>query len=228
VSEPLPKPWTVEDFLEWEAQQPERYEFIDGLILGMVGGSAAHAAIRDNITGALRSRLRGTGCRAFSEGLKVVTDVAAHYPDVVVTCAPVQPTDDRVPEPVIVVEVLSRATADRDRSAKWIGYQDIPSLQHYVLVAQDRRRGELFTRTGQTLEPDDRPTATRPGGAARDRNRADPRRDLRGQRRLTGNSARSRQRRLRRPRGPGSIRPTIDAVSSPRCDKSLVKQGQSK
>jgi Uma2 family endonuclease len=81
--------------------------------------------------------------------LKVVTDVAAHYPDVVVTCAPVQPTEDRVPEPVIVVEVLSRATADRDRSAKWIGYQDIPSLQHYVLVAQDRRRGELFARTGQ-------------------------------------------------------------------------------
>jgi hypothetical protein len=36
VSEPLPKPWTVEDFLEWEAQQPERYEFIDALILAIV------------------------------------------------------------------------------------------------------------------------------------------------------------------------------------------------
>jgi Uma2 family endonuclease len=149
VSEPLPKPWTVEDFLEWEAQQPERYEFIDGLILGMVGGSAAHATIRDNITGALRARLRGTRCRAFSEGLKIVTDVASHYPDVVVTCAPVQPTDDRILEPVIVVEVLSRTTADRDRSAKWVGYHDIASLQHYVLVAQDRRRFELFTRTGE-------------------------------------------------------------------------------
>ena len=34
MSEPPPKPWTVEDLLEWEAQQPERYEFIDGLILG--------------------------------------------------------------------------------------------------------------------------------------------------------------------------------------------------
>jgi Uma2 family endonuclease len=46
VTEPLPKPWTVEDFLEWEAQQPKRYEFIDGHILGMVGGSAAHATIK--------------------------------------------------------------------------------------------------------------------------------------------------------------------------------------
>ena len=48
-----------------------------------------------------------------------------------------QPTDDRVREPVVVIEALSRTTADRDRSAKWVGYQDIPSLQHYVLVAQD-------------------------------------------------------------------------------------------
>jgi Uma2 family endonuclease len=63
-----------------------------------------------------------------------------------VTGAPVQPGDDQMREPVVVVEVLSRTTADRDRSAKWVGYQDIPSLQHYVLIAQDRRRVELFTR----------------------------------------------------------------------------------
>jgi Uma2 family endonuclease len=150
MAEALPKPWTVEDFLEWEARQPERYEFVDGMILGMVGGSVAHAAIKDNITGALRARLRGTPCRAFSESLKVVTNIGSHYPDVVVTCVPMQPTDDRVREPVVVVEVLSRTTADRDRSAKWVGYQDVPSLQHYVLVAQDRRRVELFTRTGDT------------------------------------------------------------------------------
>ena len=152
MTEPLPKPWTVHDFLEWEAQQLERYEFIDGRILGTVGGSAAHTTIRDNITGALRARLRGKPCRAFGEGLKIVTDLASHYPDVVVTCAPVQPTDDQIREPVVVIEVLSRTTADRDRSAKWVGYQDIPSLQHYLLVAQDRRRVEVFTRSGDAWQ----------------------------------------------------------------------------
>ena len=146
MTEPLPKPWTVEDFVEWEAQQPERYEFIDGRILGMVGGSAAHATIKGNVFARLRARLQGGPCRVFVESLKVVTDVASHYPDVVVTCVPVRPSDDQISEPVVVVEVLSRTTADRDRSAKWVGYQDIPSLQHYVLIAQDRRRVELFTR----------------------------------------------------------------------------------
>jgi Uma2 family endonuclease len=35
----LPTPWTVDDFLEWEAQQPERYEFIDGMIVGVAVNS---------------------------------------------------------------------------------------------------------------------------------------------------------------------------------------------
>ena len=48
---PLPKPWTVDDFLAWEAQQPERYEFIDGMVFMMVGGSAAHTIIKDNVDG---------------------------------------------------------------------------------------------------------------------------------------------------------------------------------
>jgi hypothetical protein len=77
----LPRLWTVKDFLEWEAQQPERHEFIDGRIPGIVGGSAAHPTIKDNITGGLRARLRRTPCRAFSESLEVVTDIASHYPD---------------------------------------------------------------------------------------------------------------------------------------------------
>ena len=146
MTEPWPRPWTVEDFLEWEAQQPERYEFIDGRILGMVGGSAAHATIKGNVFAALRGRLRGGPCRVFVENLKVVTNVASHYPDVVVTCVPVQPGDDQVRQPVVAIEVLSRTTADRDRSAKWVGYQDIPSLQHYILIAQEQRRVELFSR----------------------------------------------------------------------------------
>ncbi len=72
----LPTPWTVDDFLEWEAQQPERYEFIDGMIVGMVGGSVAHATIHDNVTAALRDRLRGSGCRALSQEVKVVRRTA--------------------------------------------------------------------------------------------------------------------------------------------------------
>jgi Uma2 family endonuclease len=149
----LPRPWTVEDFLAWEAQQPERYEFIDGIVVPRIGGSAAHTIIKDNVFGALRDRVRGGGCRALTEGLKVVTPENVHYPDVTVFCTPIQPTDDQIHEPVVIVEVLSRSTGDRDRGAKWVGYRTLRSLQHYVLIAQDRRRVEVYTRSeeGWTL-----------------------------------------------------------------------------
>jgi len=143
----LPKPWTVEDFLAWEAQQPERYEFIDGMVFMMVGGSAAHTIIKGNVFNALVARLRGKPCRALTEGLKVVTPINAHYPDVAVICTPIEPLDEQIREPVAIVEILSRSTGDRDRGAKWVGYRELPTLQHYVLVAQDRRRVEVFTRT---------------------------------------------------------------------------------
>lgn len=145
----LPKPWTVDDFLAWEAQQPERYEFIDGMVFMMVGGSAAHTIIKGNVFGALRSRLRGGRCRALTEGLKVVTPENVHYPDVTLTCAAIQPTDDQVHEPVVIVEVLARSTGDRDRGAKWVGYRALHSLQHYGLIAQDRRRVEVYTRSDE-------------------------------------------------------------------------------
>ena len=65
------------------------------------------------MTSALNARMEAPPCRAYSEGLKVVTPVASHYRAVVVTCKPVQPTDDRIGEPVVIIEILSRTTADR-------------------------------------------------------------------------------------------------------------------
>ena len=44
-----PHPWTVEDFLAFEAEEPERYEFVDGIVRLMTGGSAAHSAIKGNV-----------------------------------------------------------------------------------------------------------------------------------------------------------------------------------
>jgi Uma2 family endonuclease len=144
----LPTPWTIDDFLEWEAQQPERYEFIDGMIVGMVGGSAAHTIIKGNLYAALAARLRGGPCRALTEGLKVVTSINVHYPDVAVICTPIQPADDQIREPAVIVEVLSRTTGDRDRGAKWVAYREVPSLQHYVLINQYRRFVEVYSRDG--------------------------------------------------------------------------------
>ncbi|MBF0391851.1 MAG: Uma2 family endonuclease, partial [Alphaproteobacteria bacterium] len=130
---------------EWEARQPERYELVDGVARMMVGGTNAHSKLKGNLFLAL-DRAAGD---VFVEGPKVVTAEALTYPDVVVTCGPVDLRDDRIAEPLVLVEVLSRSTSDYDRGGKWLAYQTIPSLRHYLMVAQDSRRVDVHSRAGE-------------------------------------------------------------------------------
>jgi Uma2 family endonuclease len=139
-------PWTVEDFLAFEAEEPERYEFVDGIVRMMTGASAAHSAIKGNIFAELRNAIRSGLCRVDVDDLKVVTATAVMYPDVIVTRRALAPDDDRLSDPTVVVEVLSPTTETHDRIRKWREYQTIASLQHFVLVAQSERRIEVYSR----------------------------------------------------------------------------------
>ena len=141
-----PQPWTVEEFLAWEREQEERYEYVGGIIRMMVGGTLDHNTIAGNVFSGLRSQLRGGSCRVFVEAVKVVSDAATMYPDVVVTWAPGSGQSDVVPEPEIVVEVLSRSTQGFDRGPKLDAYQQIPSLKQYVLIAQEEIRVSVYER----------------------------------------------------------------------------------
>ena len=160
MSQPLPRPWTVDDFLAWERRQVERYEFVGGVIRMMVGGSNAHTIIKGNVFAALRARLQGGRCRAMAEGSKIVTATATMYPDAIVVRGPIDLAEDQVRAPTLVVEVLPRSTEDHDRGVKWVAYRDLESLRHYLLVAQDARRVEVYSREAkrwslQVLEPPD-------------------------------------------------------------------------
>ena len=147
MAKALPQPWTVEDFLAFEAEEPDRYEYVGGIVRMMTGGSAAHSAIKLNVAVALRTALRPGPCRVDVDDLKVVTASAVMYPDVLVVCRPLAPDEERVADPAVVVEVLSPSTEAHDRVRKWREYSAIASLEHFVLVAQKERRVEVYSRT---------------------------------------------------------------------------------
>jgi Uma2 family endonuclease len=160
MAKATPQPWTVEEFLAFEAEEPERYEFVDGILRMMTGGSAAHSAIKLNTAIALKAALGSSACRVDVDDLKVVTETAVMYPDILVICRPLAPDDDRVADPTVVVEVLSPTTERHDRIRKWRQYQTIASLQHFVLIEQNERRVEVYTRQGDgwqlaVVEPPD-------------------------------------------------------------------------
>jgi Uma2 family endonuclease len=97
---------SLDEFLAWEREQPERYEF-DGLAAHMTtGGSLDHSTIASNLWTALREKLRGTGCRPFRGDAKVIANRSVRYPDLSVTCSPIIGNDDVVPEPRIPSSTL--------------------------------------------------------------------------------------------------------------------------
>src|SRR5579859_707098 len=142
------KSWLLAEFLEWEERQPTKYEF-DGLRpVAMTGGTAAHAGIQGNLFVSIRGRLRGRPCQFYGSELKIEVLGRIRYPDGFVVCTPVSPTAKVVRDPVVIFEVLSASTASTDIVTKNYEYAATPSVQRYVILAQDRVGGTMFERIG--------------------------------------------------------------------------------
>jgi Uma2 family endonuclease len=143
---------TVAAFLEWATRRPEgeRWELIEGQPVPTRGPTPAHAMAAETVTHArIKRRIdhaltaalaKGDHrCEVFVSGPKVQIDAdTAFEPDVVVSCVEI-PEGLLVPEPLIVVEVLSTSTRDRDFTIKLAGYASLTSVVHYLLVETRRR-----------------------------------------------------------------------------------------
>ena len=136
-------------YLDWEAEQTEKHEYLNGEVFNMAGASEAHVTIAGNMFMALRNHLRGGPCSVFISDMKLRVEQANafFYPDVLVTCAEA----DRAHRlfktaPCLLVEVLSPSTSAYDRSEKFAAYRTLPSVQEYLLIDSERPRAELFRR----------------------------------------------------------------------------------
>ena len=150
---PLGHQPTIEDFLAWEAAQPERHEFYRGEFFAMVGGRRINELVTLNLAAALKQHAKGSPCRVFVESMKLqVADDAIFYPDLFVTCdAADLKTDHIFRAPLLVGEILSASTQAYDRGLKFAAYRQLASLREYLLVDPDTRRVEVFRRNEREL-----------------------------------------------------------------------------
>ena len=139
---------TMQAYLAWENEQPEKHEFHQGEVFAMVGARRAHGRAVANIARHLGNQLSGTPCQVFTEGMKVqIGEDTVLYPDVFVTCDKADLATEMIfRAPTLVVEVLSPSTQAYDRSHKFALYRRIPALQEYILVDPETRRVEAFRR----------------------------------------------------------------------------------
>jgi Uma2 family endonuclease len=142
---------TPQDYFEWESQQELRYEYFEGEVFAMAGGSLAHADIALNFATILRGLLRGR-CKVRNSDAKVgISETGPFvYPDISVSCD----ERDRAAQqfsrhPCLIVEVLSPGTEAYDRGGKFALYRRLESLQEYVLVGSETKTIEVFRRNPQ-------------------------------------------------------------------------------
>lgn len=138
----------VEEYLTFEKSASVRHEFVDGQVFAMVGTTLRHNIISSNLQTILQTHLRGGSCRAFMSDVKV--RVAAtnsfYYPDVLVSCTPIDTNETVITDPVLIVEVLSNSTAATDKREKLVAYLKIQTLKEYLIVYQSKKRVEVYRR----------------------------------------------------------------------------------
>ncbi|MEA5620279.1 Uma2 family endonuclease [Cronbergia sp. UHCC 0137] len=143
---------TPEAYLESEKTSQIKHEYIQGQIYAMAGASDAHVTITANLVAILRNHIRGSGCRLYVADMKARIESLNiyYYPDLMVTCDPRDANFDYFKRyPCLIIEVLSPSTEAIDRGDKFSDYQELESLQEYVLVSQTRQRVDCFRRNDQ-------------------------------------------------------------------------------
>jgi Uma2 family endonuclease len=148
AAEPPVLPMTRQEYHAWvEAQPRGRYERIHGIVFERDGATAmapersAHNQRKMLVWLALRRAIERAGlpCQAHGDGMTVQIDDSDFEPDAIVHCGAKLPDDAiAVPDPVIVVEVLSPSSRNTDRGLKLGEYFKLPSLHHYLIVWPDK------------------------------------------------------------------------------------------
>ncbi|MFM9884810.1 MAG: Uma2 family endonuclease [Burkholderiales bacterium] len=136
-------------YLDWERDQADKHEFVEGEVFAMGGARRAHVTVAGNLFSALKSHLRGGPYRAYVSDMKlrIAEADAGFYPDVMVSCdARDHAAEQYLQHSTLIVEVLSDGTAAFDRGGKFAAYRRLESLREYVIVDIDARRVESFRR----------------------------------------------------------------------------------
>jgi Uma2 family endonuclease len=146
----LPRRARYADYLAVERHSEHRHELIDGVIVAMAGGSDEHNAIAGRFAMLLRLHL-AKNCRYYTPDQRfwIAARGRGRYTDGSIICGkPDHPPHDEQAtiNPVAVLEVLSPSSEGDDEGDKRLDFQSLPSLQAYVLAAQDERCVKVYRR----------------------------------------------------------------------------------
>jgi Uma2 family endonuclease len=147
---------TPEEYLVFEEQSEEKHEYYGGNLVALAGGNRIHSIICSNINASFHRQVRERPCVVYTSDMKIKAEQPRKYmyPDVAVVCGESRfedATQRVLLNPTVVIEVLSDSTEKHDRGKKFQYYRSIESFQEYVLVAQDTRHVDHYTKQSDNL-----------------------------------------------------------------------------
>lgn len=142
---------TIQEYLEIEKETQTKYEYHNGSIYALAGGTLNHGIICGNIFGELRTGLKENACTAINSEVKlfIQSENRFVYPGAMVICGEIQTSEkekNSIINPRLIVEVLSKSTASYDRGDKFHMYRQIESLEEYVLIEQEKPLVEIYQK----------------------------------------------------------------------------------
>lgn len=144
----LEKIYSIKEYFQVEQQSEIRYEFVEGKLIPMAGESKLANKIASNILVLLYSITSEKALEIFTHAVRLQVERGKRYryPDLMI--API--VDDKFPnmvtQPVLIVEVLSKSTANEDTTSKVEEYCQIETLQHYLIINQDKKQVQMYSR----------------------------------------------------------------------------------
>ncbi len=148
---------TVDEFLAWSRGREGRFELEEGEIVSMSPQQVGHALTKMRVANALAAAISRAGvkCHALPDGITVrVNAFTAYEPDALVHCGDLPPLNAlEVPNPVIVVEVLSPTSIRRDLTGKVAGYFKVESILHYLIVDAEGSVIIQYSRSADGIHP---------------------------------------------------------------------------
>ncbi len=143
--------YTFKEYLEIDENSELRYEYCNGELFAMAGSTLNHNRISINLCLQIETQLsaKGSPCEPFMSDARVqiFRQNKYYYPDVVVSCEEMSVERQKfLVAPILIAEVLSETTANKDMNDKMLDYFQLPSLQYYLVISQSNVIVHLYER----------------------------------------------------------------------------------
>lgn len=147
------KEMTVAEFLAWDSGDDRSYELVSGFPVAMAPPSRAHRLIASVLFRKVAQALDGRPTYVVEAEAGITSSRSEgnwFQADLAVTCQPHRRGQQEIPEPLLIIEILSPSTEDHDRKVKLVAYRELPSVREVLLVDQARLYAEVHRRLDES------------------------------------------------------------------------------